>query len=301
MIGISVKEDRVNFLSAFYSKSEIVINDFGILPLKSQKFDSEIIEKIINRKKIKNSNIVSKKCMICIDSSEVIFNQISTSEKVDMATLIDWNNRLIFNDAKIDRYKDLHYQICPNNDMLSIYVDKNIQSEYYNYCKKSNLKISCLSIDIFSADYLARNMFDAESSSDYIVWGVGKNKDDMMIVQNNNFAGLVSFKRFKNSLEIIKCIGSEEYMLNCLNKISHKGFTDFKSVDFVKKIYMYQKCQNSDMKKIVKSNKEDIVILNPLLKIDSFKKRRNEDINSSFLSEMGYLFKIIKEKGQISD
>ena len=48
-------------------------------------------------------------------------------------------------------------------------------------------------------------------------------------------------------------------------------------------------------------NKEDIVILNPLLKIDSFKKRRNEDINSSFLSEMGYLFKIIKEKGQISD
>ena len=112
----------------------------------------------------------------------------------------------------------------------NISIDKNKQSEYYNYCKKSNLKISCLSIDIFSADYLARNMFDAESSSDYIVCGVGKNKDDMMIVQNNNFAGLVSFKRFKNSLEIIKCLGSEEYMLNCLNKISHKGFTDFKSV-----------------------------------------------------------------------
>ena len=88
MIGISIKKDRVNFLSAFYYKSEIVISDFGVLSLKSQKIDSEIIEKIINRKKIKNSNIVSKKCMICIDSDEVVFNQISTSEKVDVDTLI---------------------------------------------------------------------------------------------------------------------------------------------------------------------------------------------------------------------
>ena len=30
-------------------------------------------------------------------------------------------------------------------------------------------------------------------------------------------------------------------------------------------------------------------------------KKRNEDINSSFLSEMGYLFKIIKDKGQTGD
>ena len=65
---------------------------------------------------------------------------------------------------------------------------------------------------------------------------------------------------------------------------------------------MYQKCYtNTDMKKILKKNKELITILNPLLKIDSFKKKRNEDINSSFLSEMGYLFKIIKDRGQISD
>ena len=41
MIAISVKKDRVNFLSVFRSKSEIIVNDFGVIPLKSSKFDSE--------------------------------------------------------------------------------------------------------------------------------------------------------------------------------------------------------------------------------------------------------------------
>ena len=106
----------------------------------------------------------------------------------------------------------------------------------------------------------------------------------------------------ENNIEITKCVGSEKYILDCLDKMSQKSFTDLQSIDFVKKIYMYQKCHlSTDMKKIVKKNKDVVTVLNPLLKIDSFKKGKNEDINSSFLSEMGYLFKIIKERGQIDD
>jgi len=60
---------------------------------------------------------------------------------------------------------------------------------------------------------------------------------------------------------------------------------------------MYQKCDSStDMKNIVKKNKESITILNPLLKIDSYKKKRNDDIKLSFLAEMGYLFKLVKKR-----
>ena len=241
MIAISVKKDSVNFLSAFYSKSEFVINDFGNLSFKGGEFNSKIISKILNRKKIKNSNIVSKKCMICINPDEVFFNQIHTSEKIDSTTLIDWNNDLMFSGAHVGKYNDLHYQIGENDSMLSVYIDRSKQSDYYNFCKESNLKISCLSIDIFSAEYLARDMFEAGGSGDYIIWGVGREKDDIMIVQDNNFIGLVTFKRLKGDVEVMKCVGNEKYLLDCLSKISNENFSDLKSVDFVKKIYMYQK------------------------------------------------------------
>ena len=302
MIAISIKKDRVGFLSAFYSKSEIIVNDFGIFPLKSNFFNSEIISQILNRKKIKNSNNISKKCIICIDSDEVFFNQIHSSKKVDSETLVQWINNLMFGGTQSDKYNDFHYEIFDKKGLLSVYIDKNKQLDYYGFCKESGLNLSCLSVDIFSAEYLAREMFEAKGSRDYLVWAVGKQKDDMIIVRDNNFIGLVSFKRLKNNIEIIKCVGSEKYISDCLDKMSQKSFTDLQSVDFVKKIYMYQKCHlSTDMKKIVKKNKDVVTVLNPLLKIDSFKKGKNEDINSSFLSEMGYLFKIIKERGQIDD
>ena len=302
MIAISIKKDRVGFLSAFYSKNEIIINDFGILPLKSQNFNGEIISKILNRKKIKNSNIVSKKCVICIESDEVFLNQVFSTEQIDSKVLVQWTNNLMFGDANVGAYSDLHYNIFDKRGMLSIYLDKGLQLDYYGFCKDSGLSLSCLSVDIFSADYLAREMFEAKENGDYLIWAIGKQKDDMLIVKDNKLVSLISFKRLKSDVEVVKCIGSEKYAIDCLNKMSESSFMDLKSIDFVKKIFMYQKCHSStDMKKVIKKNKDVVTVLNPLLKIDSFKKKRNEDINSSFLSEMGYLFKIIKDRGQIGD
>ena len=68
---------------------------------------------------------------------------------------------------------------------------------------------------------------------------------------------------------------------------------NLKSMDIVDKIYMYQKSPNTDMKRMLKKNKELATILNPLLKVDFPKKHKIDQIGSSYLSEMGYIFKTV--------
>ena len=297
MLALSIKQDRVGFLSAFFSKGNYIINDFGFLSLKSDELTKEDIEKILIRKKIKNSNIVSNKCIISIEIDNVYLNQIFSSDKVESDTVVNWANNLMFGGTQSNMYNDYHYEMFENNGMLSIYMEKNKQLDYFSHCKKSNLVLSSLSLDILSSDYIAREMFDAGDIKDYAIWAIGKLKDNMLIIKNNSLAGLVSFKRLRKGFEILKKIGSQKLISKSLEKMNSKNFMDFESVDFTKKIFIYQKCfASSDLKKILKKNKDSITVLNPLMKIDSYKKKRSDELGLSFLSEMGYIFKIIKER-----
>ena len=47
------------------------------------------------------------------------------------------------------------------------------------------------------------------------------------------------------------------------------------------------------MNKYNKKNKDSIQILNPLIKMGNFKKNKVNIIETSYLAEMGYIFKII--------
>ena len=91
MLALSIKDDE-GWLYLPFSKGNYIINDFGFLSLKSKEFTNEDIEKILIRKKIKNSNIVSNKCIISIGIDNVYLNQIFSSDKVDSKTIVNWTN-----------------------------------------------------------------------------------------------------------------------------------------------------------------------------------------------------------------
>ena len=210
--------------------------------------------------------------------------------------MVNWVNNLMFGGMHSNLYNDYHYEMFENNGMLSIYMEKSKQLDYFSHCKKSKLVLSGLSLDILSSDYIAREMFDAEDIGDYVIWAIGKLKDDMLIIKNNSLAGLVSFKRLKNGLKFYKNRFSKNNIKK-FRKMSSKNFMDFESLDFTKEfLFIKNAFASSDLKKILKKNKDSITVLNPLMKIDSYKKKRNDEIGLSFLSEMGYIFKIIKER-----
>ena len=155
-----------------------------------------------------------------------------------------------------------------------------------------NLKV--LSLSVFSAEYMAREIFGAKDQNNYMVWAIGEVFDEIIIYQQKEFKSLIKFKRNKDTIEPLSYLGSKNCYNECINKLkSIDIFKDLKNIDFVDKIYMYQKNQNTDMKKILKKNKDAVIILNPLLKSKFVKKTKVDDIGSSYLSEMGYVFKTI--------
>ena len=125
----------------------------------------------------------------------------------------------------------------------------------------------------------------------------GLNKDVITLISRKKNEPKWMLEKRLQAFEILKKIGSQKLISKSLEKMNSKNFMDFESVDFTKKIFIYQKCfASSDLKKILKKNKDSITVLNPLMKIDSYKKKRSDELGLSFLSEMGYIFKIIKER-----
>ena len=71
--------------------------------------------------------------------------------------------------------------------------------------------------------------------------------------------------------------------------------TDLKSFDIVDKIYMYQKSPSTSINKIYnKKNRDSIIILNPLIKMENFNKKKVDVLKTSYLAEMGYLFNTLE-------
>ena len=293
MISFSVKKNSFSHLSFHSENNNIVVNDYGFCKLKKKAFSKEDIKDTKQRKKIKKAKIVSKKCMIFLDTDDIIMNQIKYVNEINFPDLVQWQNELMFGREKIDYFNDYHYKSCVDNNVLSIYINKAKQMKYIKDFSESGMNLKVLSLGLFSAEYLARELFNAKDQKSYMIWAVGDDIDEIIIMKDGLFKSIIKFQRINKTIIPISYIGSEKYAKDCFNKIEKSFPKDLKSMDIVDKIYMYQKSPNTDMKKILKKNKELVTILNPLLKVDFPKKHKIDQIGSSYLSEMGYIFKTV--------
>ena len=157
------------------------------------------------------------------------------------------------------------------------------------------MKLEALSLGILSSDYLARESFDAKNQKKYMIWSIGKDYDEILIVEDGLIKCLLTVTRYYKDIYIRIFIGSEEIAIECVKKLKEKMGKELKAFDLVDKIYMYQNMPGLDMKSICnKKNKDSIIILNPLIKMANIYEKKINLIESSYLSEMGYIFKTIK-------
>ena len=297
MIALSIKKNSLNFLSVYKSTNQLNSESYGVLNFKEQKFNENLIAKVKQTKKIKKSKYPSKKCMIFLESSEVILNKFNCPDEINPNQFLDWSNHLTFNEGVLDAYSDYHYELS-SNSFLSLYIKKEKQSKYYNACSNADLELKVLSLGILSANHLAKESFEAKSEKSYMVWGIGKNSDEILVSENGQFSCLLNIKRSSSNISLINFIGSRKIVKNIVDTLNKKIYKDLKSFDVVDKIYMYQKSPNLGMKKIYnKKNKDSIVILNPLLKMGNIKKNKINVIESSYLAEMGYILKSVENNG----
>ena len=231
--------------------------------------------------------------MIFLQTDDVILNQIKSINEISFDEFIEWQNKLMFGKETSDHFNDYYYKSCCDDNILSIYINKDKQIKYLKDCSNADMKLTALSLGIFSAEYLARELFNGKDCKSYMIWAIGQDYDEIIVMNEGLLKSLIKFKRNSKSIEAISYLGSREYANNCFEKLKTNLSKDLKSVGIADKIYMYQKSPNTDMKKILKKNKDAVTILNPLLKVKFLKKNKINQIDSSYLAEMGYMFKTI--------
>tara|TARA_Y100001970_G_scaffold219287_1_gene269039 strand:+ start:1003 stop:1893 length:891 start_codon:yes stop_codon:yes gene_type:complete len=293
MIALSLKKNEFNFLSTYKQANQLSFEDYGNFSYLENSFCSADILRVKNRKKIKKTQYPSKNCMIFLESSEVILNQFNCPSEVSVDDFIDWSNESIFGKSILNNYSDYHYEV-EDKCFLSVYIKKERQFELYNIFSEQNLKLKSISLSIFSADYLARTQFDADSKSGYMIWGLGKESDEILIIKDGLIKCLFNFKRNVKELTLINFTGCKKTVQDTIKLLQEKMMTDLKSFDITDKIYIYQKSLSSGVNKIYnKKNKDAAIVLNPIINTESFNKKKNNILESSYLAEMGYLFKTL--------
>ena len=297
MIALSIKKNSLNYFSVYKKSNQLNSEAYGTIKFNKNEFDNLSIEKVKKIKGIRKSKFPSKKCMIFLESSEVVLNKFRCPTEMSSEEYIGWSNQLIFEEDDLKGYSDYHYELSEKS-FLSVYIEKQKQSKYYISCSDADLKLKSLSLGILSADYLARENFEAKSQKSYMVWGIGNNQDEILISQNGEIQCILNIARTSNDISLLNFIGSRELAEDTVSLLKEKIDKDLKDFNVVDKIYMYQKSSGLDMKKICnKNNKSSIVILNPLLKMGNIKQSKINLIESSYLSEMGYIFKTLESDG----
>ena len=292
MIGISITKNSLGFIKSHKKTNLINCEEYGLIPTKSYNVNSSNIREILGRKKIRQSNYPSKSCMVFIDSSNVFMDLINCPLEVDIELFINWYNDVIFGEHFPVNLSQYNFEIN-DKSYLSINIEKQKQYELFSIASENNLKVKSVSIGIFSANQLANSTFDADISKGYLIWSVGKNEDEILVFKDGTFQCLFTMLRKNNKLSVRRVLGNSKFCEEIVENLQKKMLDDLKSFNIVDKIFMYRKTIDSDINKIYsKKNKDHIIILNPLSKVENFKLKKNKIIDSSFLANMGSIFSI---------
>ena len=183
MIGISVSDSSIGFIKSFKKTNLTNCEDYGIIYKKSPNFSHTNLNDIFSRKKFKKSLYPSKNCKIFIDSSEIMMDLVNCPEEVSVELFMNWYNKSIFGDNFPVNLSQYNIEI-DDKSLISINIEKQKQYELYNFFSSNNLNLKSISIGIFSADHLARLSFGADISKGYLIWSVGKDKDEILVMKD---------------------------------------------------------------------------------------------------------------------
>jgi len=292
MLAISQSGTRYHYMNWIPSESGPLVTHYGSIdkdlenPDKIDAHYLDVFESILN-----SIDIDEAICTFSLDSDDVLFSTCYLEKNTP--EMLEWHLSQSI-DEKLNKVVDFyHYNFTlESQQVLNIAVPKFIRNSFQKNMNILQSKLNGIGIGIFSAEVGARQWMNADKLSSYLIWKVGKKKDDQFLyIKNGELVAYFSYHRTPSGGKLNWCFGDDksiEKIINDLIQVQDAKTDKFKSVD---QVYIYT--NNGSIKDVKLFNSMGIDNLNLLNPLNILSTAIDESINeydSLGLAETGNSF-----------
>lgn len=292
MIAIAQSGHNYHYLNWIASEVGPIVTNYG-----------KIIKAIDNVEEFKKKHYeILSEIKSILNNEESIFTYsldkndliISTCYKDDNnPDLNSWYNMQYKDEAVNSAMDYYHYPMSTDTcQLLSIAIPKVIRESIKDNILLLKARINNISTGIFSAENGARYWFRADKLKNYLIWKVGKKKnDELLYIKNNQLESYFSISRTIKKIKINWQFGNQE-ATQLIYKYIESLIIGTRNIQRpIVKIFLYTcEAKIQDVKDIAKKDIEDIILLNPLSVLEMSEKEKINIYETLYLAETGNAF-----------
>ena len=292
MLAISQSGTTFHYMNWIPSESGPLVTHYGSIdkdlenPDKIDDHYLDIFESIFN-----SIDIDEAICTFSLDSDDVLFSTCYLEKNTP--DMLEWHLSQSI-DQKLNKVVDFyHYNFTlESQQILNIAVPKFIRNSFKKNMNILQSKLNGIGIGIFSAEVGARQWMNADKLTSYLIWKVGKKKDDQFLyLKNGELIAYFSYYRTPSGGKLNWCFGDDRSIgkiIDDLIQVQDAKTDKFKSVD---QVYMYT--NNGSIKDVKFFNSmgiDNLNLLNPLNVLSTALDENINEYDSLGLAETGNSF-----------
>jgi hypothetical protein len=230
-------------------------------------------------------------CTFSLDSSSVLFSTCYADNNSE--EMINWHLNQT-HDEELNKVIDYYHfaMSTESGKMLNIGFPKGIRQSFQTNMSLLKSKLNGLSVGIFSAEVGARQWMHADKNGSYLIWKIGKKKnDELLFIQNSELVSYFSIHRSGKKSKVNWQFGnSEAAELICQDIINVQNNTS-KIFTAAQQVYLYTTDGNmNDVKFFHSLELENLTLLNPLSVLETTEDEKVHEYNTLSLAETGNSF-----------
>ena len=230
----------------------------------NKNLDEETTFKEIIKAFTPKLNDESKSLSVVLHDSQIKISSLKIDRHMKDSYYIKWYEKNILGQEYLKEFENYYYPLesDKNNFYLIISIKKNYKNFLLNTIKDSEFDLVYLSVNLFSAATITKQIFKIKKNKDFLIWKVDKkNHHYFTYYYNDNLAALIKVKLIRSKLEIIQEIGESTHLAKInafinnfiINKKEYYGINNvfiYHVSDDNKYINSYLNINKSNLKKI---------------------------------------------------
>ena len=207
----------------------------------------------------------SNSLSVTLNIQNVNISSIKMDHSDSLDNIIEWYQGKILNEEFLKQHEMFYYPLNPSHKSIPILIlsiRKKIKSNIIALSKDKGYDLMYLSVDIFSAAILTKQIYKIKDNQNMLLWKIHKNNMHYFVFyENNNLSVFLKFKLLKKTFKIINSVGSNK-SIKVLKDFINQSLINKEKNKFIDSAFVYQtKNDNRYIKKITNDNKLNIKLV----------------------------------------